>query len=123
MKKDLATSVIAAIIGVLVAYFLCNMMLQPPESVTFSTISASENYTLGSPDPEIFNYRAINPTVEVYVGQCIEYNQYGECIENVTIEDLQDQEAEEETEEEIEEDDESSADQSQTEDTQDGATD
>jgi len=125
MKKDLATSVVAAIVGVLVAYFLCNMFLQAPADVTFSTINASTTYTLNDPNPEVFNYRAINPTVEVYVGQCAEYNQYGDCIENITIEDLPDQdiEIEEEIIDQTDEGTETVVDQDQTEDTQDGTTD
>ena len=83
MKTDLVTSTVAAIIGIIVAYFLCNMILPPVADVSFKTLSSSTTYTLTDPDPEVFNYRAINPTVEVYVGQCAEYNQYGECIENI----------------------------------------
>ena len=83
MKTDLVTSTVAAIIGIIVAYFLCNMILPPVADVSFKTLSSSTTYTLTDPDPEVFNYRAINPTVEVYVGQGAEYNQYGECIENI----------------------------------------
>ena len=83
MKTDLATSTIAAVIGVIAAYFICNMVLPPIADVSFKTLSSSTTYTLTDPDPEVFNYHAINPTVEVYVGQCAEYNQYGECIENI----------------------------------------
>ena len=83
MKTDLLSSTIAAIIGVVAAYFICNMILPAFSDVSFPTLSSDTTYTLSDPDPEIFNYHAINPTVEVYVGQCAEYNEYGECIENV----------------------------------------
>lgn len=88
MKTDLATSIIAAIIGTVAAYFICNLVLPQAEDISFKTLdSTSANYTLAQPDPEIFNYRAINPTVEVYVGQCTKYNDYGECIDNIEYTD------------------------------------
>ena len=83
MKTDLATSITAAVIGIIAAYFICNMVLPPVADITFKTLSSGTTYTLEQPDPEVFNYRAINPTVEVYVGQCAEYNEFGECIENI----------------------------------------
>jgi hypothetical protein len=83
MKTDLITSITATIIGVIAAYFICNMVLPAIEKVDFYVLDSSTTYTLDDPDPEIFNYRAINPTVEVYVGQCAEYNERGECIENI----------------------------------------
>ncbi len=83
MKTDLVTSIAAAAVGIIAAYFICNMVLPPLSDVTIKTLDSGTTYTLTSPDPEVFNYRSINPTVEVYVGQCAEYNQYGECIENI----------------------------------------
>ncbi len=82
MKTDLATSVAAAVIGVITAYFICNLFLPALDDVTLKTINADATYTLTQPDPEVFNFRAVNPTVEVYVGQCAEYNEYGECVES-----------------------------------------
>ena len=81
MKTDLATSIIAAIAGVLIAYFVTNLFMGPIEDVSYKTIDSTVNTNLSDPDPEVFNYRALNPTVEVYVGECEEYNTYGECIE------------------------------------------
>ena len=81
MKTDLATSVIAAIAGILIAYFVTNMFIGPIEDVTYTTVDSSVNASLADPNPEVFNYRALNPTVEVYVGECDEYNEFGECIE------------------------------------------
>ena len=77
MKTDLATSIIAAI----AAYFVTNLFMGPIEDVSYKTIDSTVNTNLSDPDPEVFNYRALNPTVEVYVGECEEYNTYGECIE------------------------------------------
>ena len=69
MKLDLATSVIVAIIGVVIAFFVTNLIMPGLEEVKFNTISGNSSYSLTDPSPEVFNYRALNPTVEVYVGQ------------------------------------------------------
>lgn len=81
MKTDLFTSVIAAIAGVLIVYFVTNLFIGPIEDVTYKTVDTTVNASLSDPDPEVFNYRALNPTVEVYVGECDEYDEFGECIE------------------------------------------
>ena len=71
MKTDLATSIVAAIIGVIVAYFVCGIFLPEISSVSFDILETEgePDYTLVDPNPEVFNYRAVDPTVEVYVGQ------------------------------------------------------
>ena len=68
MKTDLATSIIEAIAGVLIAYFVTNLFMGPIEDVSYKTIDSAVNTNLSNPDPEVFNYRALNPTVE----ECIE---------------------------------------------------
>lgn len=95
MKTDLATSIVAAVIGILVAFFVTNLFLPSIEDVTYKTINGSINTNLAEPDPEVFNYRALNPTVEVYVGDCDEYNEYGECIEIVEEEVIVEEKVEE----------------------------
>lgn len=70
MKTDLLTSIIAAIAGVAIAYFVTNMFIGPIEEVTYTTVDTSVNASLTEPNPEIFNYHALNPTVEVCVGEC-----------------------------------------------------
>lgn len=81
MKTDLVTAIIASIAGVLIAYFVTNMFIGPIGDITYTTVDSAVNASLADPDPEIFNYRALNPTVEVYVGECDEYNVFGECVE------------------------------------------
>lgn len=81
---DLFTSIIAAIVGILIAFFVTNIFMGPIEDVTYKKVSSNVDATLSEPDPEIFNYKALNPTVEVYVGECEEYNRYGECIDSAT---------------------------------------
>ncbi len=89
MKTDLATSIGAAIAGVVIAYFVCNLFLGPIEDFTYKTIDTDVTTDITEPNIEIFNYRALNPTVEVYVGECDEYDEYGNCIEQTTINDVE----------------------------------
>lgn len=81
MKTDLATSIVAAIVGVVAAYFVCGLFLPSIDDVTIKTLNSNTSYEVTQPNSEIFNFRAINPTVEVYVGQCAEYDENGECVE------------------------------------------
>lgn len=81
MKTDLVTSIGAAIVGALIAYFVCNLFLGPIEPVTFKTVSSTVSTELTNPDVKVFNYKAINPTIEVYV-DCQEYDEAGECTED-----------------------------------------
>ena len=84
MKRDLFTSVIAAVAGVLIAFFVCNIFLKPIEDVTYKTVNGTVTSTVAEPNPEVFNYKALNPTVEVYVGECDMYDAAGECVETET---------------------------------------
>lgn len=89
MKKDLFTAIVAAVVMALVAFFATNALMGPVESVNIKTVESEVDVNLSEPDPEVFNYRALNPTVEVYVGDCDEYNEYGECVEADTGADLE----------------------------------
>lgn len=68
MKTDLATTAIAVIAGFTVAFLVCNFLLPELSSVSFKELQGEITYTLPEPDVNVFNYRALNPTVEVYVG-------------------------------------------------------
>ena len=82
MKTDLATSIGASVLGVIFAFLICNMLLPAVEPVSFKKLTDSSNsYELVEPNPEVFNYRALNPTVEVYVGDCEEFDIYGNCLD------------------------------------------
>lgn len=85
MKTDLATSIGIAIVGVLIAYFVCNMFIGPLESFSFSTLDPNSNISadVEEPNSEIFNYKALNATVEVIVGDCQEFAD-GECLDDAT---------------------------------------
>ena len=81
MKTDLATSIAFAIFGILVSFFVCNIFLTSPKDVTFKTVEGNNlNTNLAMPTSEIFNTDSLNPTVEVYVGDCT-VDFYGNCID------------------------------------------
>lgn len=102
MKTDLATSIFAAVVGVVVAFIVCNLFLPELEPVSFSSLvsGGSTDYSsLVEPSDEVFNFRALNPTVEVYVGQCTEYDENGRCKDDVaTIENTEEEVPEENVE-------------------------
>ena len=62
-----------AIIGAAVSVWATNALLGDPDkaSVTFPYMSVIES-AVAEPDVDIFNMNAINPTVEVYVGSCVD---------------------------------------------------
>ncbi len=77
-QSDIFTIIIVATIGTLGAYFGVNAFLGDPNMkfVTYKTIDEI-TATVESPDSELFNPDAINPTVEVYVGDCEDIDQNG----------------------------------------------
>ncbi len=81
-QSDIFTVIIVATVGTIVAVVLCNMLLGNPndKSVTFKTVRIVEA-TLDDPDPEVFNIEAVNPTVEVFVGECVDQDQDGQLNE------------------------------------------
>lgn len=82
MKKDLLTSIALFIIGIVAAYLIVGLFFGEDDgkSVTVKTVGTSITSSISEPDPEVFNYRAINPTVEVYVGECTVYDILGNCL-------------------------------------------
>lgn len=79
MKRfDVISMVLIAVLGIVVAAWVCDALLGNPdeESVTFNTIEEIKS-DLGDPDPDTFNVNAINPTVEVYVGTCVDADSDG----------------------------------------------
>ncbi len=77
-QSDIFSIIIIATVGTLVAYFAVNSFLGDPnlKSENITTIDAISSEVL-TPDPELFNPAAINPTVEVYVGDCEDIDQNG----------------------------------------------
>lgn len=85
-KTDLATSIITAVIGVIIAYFVCNIFIGAGDPISVKILNSSVSPSLSEPNPELFNYKSLNPTVEVYVGECQEYDQDGNCIDTTVTE-------------------------------------
>lgn len=81
-RSDIFTIISVTLVGIIVSSVLLNMLLGDPneKSVSFKTIEVIEA-GLSQPDPEVFNPDAINPTVEVYVGECVDRDQNGELDE------------------------------------------
>ena len=81
MKFDLYTSIGVAVIGVLVAS-LEDYKFTAIDDASNPNSSNGYNYAdLTQPSNEVFNYDALNPTVEVYVGECEAYDENGNCLE------------------------------------------
>ncbi len=68
-KSDLAMIVLIASLSVMAAYFLAQTIIGDPseESVQVKTAELI-TAEVAEPDPDVFNKDAINPTVEVMVG-------------------------------------------------------
>lgn len=69
-RSDIAVLVLIASISVIVAYFVANALIGSPttESQTVRTTSTITE-SIVQPDSTIFNKDAINPTVEVVIGE------------------------------------------------------
>lgn len=78
-QSDIFSLILVAGIGTLAAFFLCNTLMGDPNlaKTEFKTLSSTISADLAIPDPEIFNSLAINPTIEVYVGNCEDIDQNG----------------------------------------------
>ncbi len=83
-QSDIFTLILIAGIGTLAAFFVCQTLLGDPDQakVEFKTIRTMASSELTAPDPEVFNSTAINPTVEVYVGDCEDRDKNGILDEN-----------------------------------------
>jgi hypothetical protein len=88
MKTDLTTSILAAIFGFVIAFVLTNLLVPGISDFSFKTLEDAPDASLVEPSEDVFNYRSVNPTVEVYVGDddqddtqkaCISYDENGNC--------------------------------------------
>ena len=89
MKKDLITIIVTTIVGFAIAFFITNLIYPGLSSFSFKTLNTTSGSSVEEPSDEIFNFRAVDPTVEVYVGQCKAYDSNGECIESFSDIDLE----------------------------------
>ena len=68
-RSDIATIILIASISVMVAYFVADAVIGKPSSKNETVPAATPiSAAVESPDPNIFNKDAINPTIEVQIG-------------------------------------------------------
>ena len=88
MKADLTTSILAAIFGFVVAFVVTNLLVPGISEFSFKNLQNAPDASLVEPSEDVFNYRSVNPTVEVYVGDddqdgtqsvCTSYDANGNC--------------------------------------------
>lgn len=76
-QSDIISVVGIAFFGFIVSYFIVDALMKPDEaSVTYKTVSPISN-SVTPPDQDMFNVNAINPVVEVHVGNCVDENGNG----------------------------------------------
>lgn len=71
-QSDVFSIIFVAGAGILISFFACRAIMgDPDDAVTsFTALREPISASLVDPNPEVFNSTAINPTVEVYVGDC-----------------------------------------------------
>ncbi len=86
-QSDIFTLILIAGIGTLAAFFVCQTLMGDPSqaSVKFKTVNRTVSADLVQPNPEMFNSMSINPTIEVYVGDCEDIDQNG-ILDDVELE-------------------------------------
>ena len=68
-KSDIAMIILIASISMLVAYFTANSILGDTQNQSVNVKTAEPiSADVQEPDPTVFNPNAINPTVEVIIG-------------------------------------------------------
>ncbi len=93
-NTDIAMIILVAAISVALSYFLGNAILgNPNDRVEEFSYIETVSGTVESPDPETFNDKAINPTIEVYIGNCGPFETWNPnkqvCESNSTTDDNQ----------------------------------
>lgn len=94
-QSDIFSLILVASVGTMVAFFACRAIMGDPNSAqtTFTTINKVVSPSLAQPDPEVFNSTAINPTIEVFVGDCEDIDQNGILDETELIACAKEQES------------------------------
>lgn len=68
-KSDIAMIILIASISMLMAYFIGKAVIGDVQNETVKVKTAEPITTdISKPDPSVFNSNAINPTVEVIIG-------------------------------------------------------
>jgi hypothetical protein len=86
-KTDIAMLVLIAGVGILIAFFATKALLGDPsdDKITIYVTTAVDSSII-DPDPDIFHDKAINPTVEVIIGEDDNQIDFGDS-DNVNIVD------------------------------------
>lgn len=110
-RSDIFTLILVAGIGTLAAFLICNKIMGDPNmaKVEFKALNAIIKSDLVAPEAEVYNSLAVNPTVEVYVGDCVDIDQNGILDKAELVACGKEQAPEEEVTEEGEEGSEGSA--------------
>lgn len=71
-QSDVFSIIFVAGVGMFASFFACQAIMGDPNEavISFTTLREPITASLVSPEPDVFNSTAINPTVEVYVGDC-----------------------------------------------------
>ncbi len=100
-NTDIALIILISTISVVASYFIGNAILGDPndrvESVSYMTPISD---TIDQPDSDTYNAYALNPTVEIYVGNCGPLEQWSEVKRTCVPKDGLEKAAEEEKAEE-----------------------
>lgn len=76
-QSDIISIVAIAVFGFFISYLVVGLFMNPDDAkVTYKKVSPID-ITVEMPDPDMFNVNAINPTVEVYIGKCVDADQDG----------------------------------------------
>ena len=97
--SNVATVIMVAVASTVVAALMVNALLGDPNDekviVSYMDVVSSD---VAEPDEEVFNINAVNPTVEVYVGNC-NANERWDDDEQRCVEDKPEESADSETDE------------------------
>ena len=77
-KSDIATIILVGTLTTLIAYWIGDSILPNPDEMTENVQTMDMIFAeVMEPNSEVFNPLAINPTVEVYVGLCVDIDGNG----------------------------------------------
>lgn len=77
-RQNLITIILASSITLSLSYYLIHTIVGDIDKKTEKVVHPVEiSKDLAMPDPEVFNAAAVNPTIEVYIGSCVDSNQNG----------------------------------------------
>ena len=102
-NTDIALVIMVATVSVVASYFVGNAVMgDPGERVEKLSYIQSIDGDIKEPDSEDFNWSMINPTVEIYVGNCGPLEDWDEgrhiCVSKYVDEDNDEKDPDEDSE-------------------------